>query len=183
VAEPTLTYLLVDGETIDGVLGGILNHKPEPHQRPRWNHLLEFAEQQWSQPVRGLFFINATRGIPGPFVQALIMMGFQPIPLSGRADEKVVDIGIQRTLAAIGERSGDVVLASHDADFVDGMSALASAGRRIGVMVFTELIGHALLDVPDIEVFDLETTVGAFEVDLPRLRIIPLDEFDPVRFL
>lgn len=76
-----------------------------------------------------------------------------------------------------------MVLASHDADFVDGMSALASVGRRVGVMAFTELIGHALLDVPDIEVFDLETTVGAFEVDLPRLRIIPLDEFDPVRFL
>ena len=183
MAETNLTYLLVDGENIDGVLGGILNHKPEPGQRPRWLQLLEFAEQKWSQPVRGLFFINATRGIPGPFVQALIGMGFQPIPLSGRADEKVVDIGIQRTLAAITERSGDVVLASHDADFVDGMSAVAAAGRRVGVMAFSELIGHALLDVPGLEVFDLETTVRAFEVDLPRLRIIPLDEFDPVRYL
>ena len=151
MAETNLTYLLVDGENIDGVLGGILNHKPEPGQRPRWLQLLEFAEQ--------------------------------PIPLSGRADEKVVDIGIQRTLAAITERSGDVVLASHDADFVDGMSAVAAAGRRVGVMAFSELIGHALLDVPGLEVFDLETTVGAFEVDLPRLRIIPLDEFDPVRYL
>lgn len=183
MSESPLTYLLVDGENIDGVLGGILNHKPEPRQRPRWRQLLDFAEQQWSQPVRGLFFINASRGIPGPFVQALIAMGFQPIPLSGRADEKVVDIAIQRTLDAISERSGDVVLASHDADFVDGMSAVAAAGRRIGVMAFSELIGHALLDVPGIEVFDLESTVDAFEVDLPRLRVIPLDEFDPVRFL
>ena len=183
MAEPTLTYLLVDGENIDGVLGGILNHKPEPRQRPRWLQLIDFAEKRWSQPVRALFFINATRGIPGPFAQALITMGYQPIPLSGHADEKVVDIAIQRTLEAIGERSGDVVLASHDADFAEGMGALAAAGRRTGVMAFSELIGHALLDVPGLEVFDLETAVDAFDVDLPRLRIIPLDEFDPVRFL
>ena len=183
MAESTLTYLIVDGENIDGVLGGILNHKPEPRQRPRWLQLVDFAEKQWSQPVRALFFINGTHGIPGPFAQALIAMGYQPIPLSGHADEKVVDIGIQRTLAAISERHGDVLLASHDADFVDGMSAVAAAGRRVGVIAFSELISHALLDVPGIEVFDLETTVGAFEVDLPRLRVIPLDEFDPVRFL
>jgi uncharacterized protein len=183
VAETNQTYLLVDGENIDGVLGGILNHKPEPGQRPRWRHLLDFAEQQWSQPARGLFFINASRGIPGPFVQALIGMDFKPILLSGRADEKVVDIGIQRTLDAISERHGDVMLASHDADFVEGMSAVAATGRRVGVIAFSELIGNGLLDVPGIEVFDLETTVGAFEVELPRLRVIPLDEFDPIRYL
>lgn len=179
----TLTYLLVDGENIDGVLGGILNSKPKPQQRPRWNHLLEFAERQWGQPVRGLFFINAGHGIPGPFVQALIGMDFKPVLLSGRADEKVVDIGIQRTIDAIVERGGDVVLASHDADFCEGMTAAAEAGRRVGLMGFAELVGQGLLHVPGIEIFDLETTVGAFEVDLPRLRIIPLDEFDPYSLL
>lgn len=183
MADSNQTYLLVDGENIDGVLGGILNHKPEPHQRPRWGQLLDFAEQSWGQPVRGLFFINATRGIPGPFVQALIGMDYQPILLSGRSDEKVVDIGIQRTLTAILERSGDVLLASHDADFVDEMHALSAIGRRVGVMAFNELISHALLEVPNLELFDLESAVGAFEVDLPRLRVIPLEEFDPVRFL
>ena len=30
---------------------------------------------------------------------------------------------------------------------------------------------------------DLEDDVGAFKVPLPRVRIIPLDDFDPERFL
>jgi uncharacterized protein len=32
-------------------------------------------------------------------------------------------------------------------------------------------------------VFDLESDVHAFNVQLPRLRIIPLAEFDPLRYL
>lgn len=181
--DRTTTYLLVDGENIDGALGGILNQKPEPGQRPRWQQLLEFAERQWDQPVRGLFFINATRGLHAPFVQALIAIGFRPIPLAGRADEKVVDIGIQRTLAAIADHGGDVMLASHDADFVDDMMELADARRRVGLVAFSELIGQPLREVPGIEIFDLETDVDAFDVELPRVRIIPLAEFDPLRYL
>jgi len=183
MADPTTTYLLVDGENIDGALGGILNHKPEPGQRPRWQQLLDFAERRWQQPVRGLFFINATRGLHAPFVQALIAIGYRPIPLAGRADEKVVDIAIQRTLAAILDHGGDVLLASHDADFVDEMVELADAERRVGLVAFSELIGQALREVPGVEIFDLESDVDAFDVDLPRVRIIPLDEFDPVRYL
>lgn len=34
-----------------------------------------------------------------------------------------------------------------------------------------------------LEIFDLETEVKAFNVQLPRLRIISLDEFDPLRYL
>ena len=73
-------------------------------------------------------------------MQALVALGYRPVPLSGRPDEKVVDIGIQRTLDAIRDRRGDVILASHDSDFADG-------------------------------------------VNVPRVRIIPLDESDPVAFL
>ena len=35
----------------------------------------------------------------------------------------------------------------------------------------------------DIEIHDLEYDVGAFNVALPRVRIIPLEEFDPEQFL
>ena len=34
-----------------------------------------------------------------------------------------------------------------------------------------------------LEIFDLESDVQAFNVRLPRLRIIPLEEFDPTRYL
>jgi len=32
-------------------------------------------------------------------------------------------------------------------------------------------------------VFDLEDHAGAFTTVLPRVRIIPLEEFDPMRYL
>jgi uncharacterized protein len=183
MAEPERTYLLVDGENIDGALGGILGHKPDPGQRPRWQQLVEFAERRWQRPVRALFFINATRGLHAPFVQALIAMDYRPIPLAGRADEKVVDIGIQRTLDALRDRPGNVLLASHDGDFVPHMTALVGDGRRIGVVAFSELVSQALREVPSLEIFDLESDADVFDVDLPRVRIIALDDFDPTRFL
>ena len=133
--------------------------------------------------MRALFFINATRGLHAPFVQALMAMGYRPIPLAGRTDEKVVDIGIQRTLDALRDRPGNVLLASHDADFVPHMTALAAAGRRVGVVAFTELVSQALREVPGLEILDLEGDADVFDVDLPRVRIIPLDDFDPTRFL
>jgi uncharacterized protein len=130
VADEALTYLLVDGENIDGALGGILSHRPDPAQRPRWQQLLEFVQREWERPVRGLFFINATRGLHASFAQALMAIGYRPIPLSGRMDEKVVDIAIQRTLDALVERDGNVLLASHDGDFEKHMTALSSGRAR-----------------------------------------------------
>ena len=52
MAVDGMTYLLVDGENIDWALGGILDRKPEPHERPRWQHIVQFAEAEWGQPVR-----------------------------------------------------------------------------------------------------------------------------------
>ena len=34
-----------------------------------------------------------------------------------------------------------------------------------------------------LEFFDLEADVGAFNVALPRIRVISIDDFDPVAFL
>jgi hypothetical protein len=104
-----------------------------PGERPRWDRVRDFAASVWDQPVRGLFFLNATSGqLPIPFVQALIALSYRPIPLSGAPGEKVVDIGIQRTLEALAPRRDDVMLASHDGDFVPQMEALLDGGRRVG---------------------------------------------------
>ena len=178
------TYLLIDGENIDAVLGGILHHKPEPGQRPRWQHLLDFVEREWGRPVRGLFFLNASRGLHAPFIQALMAIGYRPVPLSGRSDEKVVDVAIQRTLDALREHEGNVMLASHDADFAPQLAALDGLPeRRIGLIGFTELVSQQLREVDGLEIFDLEDDAHAFEVDLPRVRVIPIDRFDPADFL
>lgn len=177
------TYLLVDGENIDATLGtSILGRRPRPEERPRWERLLQFARDQWDQPAQGLFFLAANSELPMTFVQALLAIGYRPIPLSGAPGQKVVDIAIQRTLQTLRDRAGDVVLVSHDGDFVDDLAMLAD-GRRLGVLGFTEFRNAAFGEIPGIQFFDLEYDVHAFDAQLPRVRIIPIDEFDPAQFL
>lgn len=180
-----VTYVLVDGENIDATLGiSVLGHRPAPDERPRWERVREYAAGLWGQPVRGLFFLNASSGhMPMPFVQALLALDYRPVPLSGEPGQKVVDIGIQRTLEALADRPGDVLLASHDGDFVPQVSALAAAGRRVGVLGFREFANAELVKIPGLEFHDLEDDVRAFAKVLPRVRIIPIDDFDPTRYL
>jgi uncharacterized protein len=179
------TYLLVDGENIDATLGAsILGRRPRPEERPRWDRLLEFARDRWDQPPIGLFFLAANNELPMSFVQALLSMGYRPVPLAGAPHEKVVDIAIQRTLQALAERDGDVLLVSNDGDFVDDMEALVD-GRRLGVIGFTEFRNHGFTALArrGLEVFDLEYDAEVFTERLPRVRIIPIEEFDPLDFL
>lgn len=179
------TYVLVDGENIDATLGtSILGRRPRPEERPRWERLLQFARDRWDQPVNGLFFLAANNDLPMSFVQALLAIGYRPIPLSGDAGEKVVDIAIQRTLVELSRRDGDVLLVSNDGDFVDQVRGLLD-GRRVGVVGFVEFRNQTFLQLAGqgLEYFDLEYDVDAFNERLPRVRIIPIDEFDPAQFL
>ena len=181
-----VTYLLVDGENVDATLGlSVLGHRPSPEQRPRWERVRGYVAG-WGVPVKALFFLNASRGeLPASFVQALMAMEFRPIPLSGDVHEKVVDLGIQRTLEAVAERPGNVVLLSHDADFVPQLKALLGPERRVAVVGFPEFVSTRIkaLTSDGLQIIDVETEVGAFNAPLPRVRIIPIDEFDPEEFL
>ena len=183
-SAPAETFLLVDGENIDATLGGsLLGRRPAPEERPRWDRVRDHARAVWEQPVRGLFYLNASGNLPMAFVQALTALDFRPVLLSGPSDVKVVDVAIQRTLEALAEReSGDVLLASHDGDFAPQVAELlAGGGRRVGVIGFRELMSNALadLDAEGLELFDLEDDIGAFTVALPRVRVIPIERFDP----
>lgn len=183
-----ITYLVIDGENIDATLGvSVLDHKPLPEERPRWDRVLSQADELWDQEAKGLFFLNASSGhLPMGFVQALVAMHYSPIPLSGPSTVKVVDEGIVRMLEAIIERGeGDVILASHDGDFVPQIEQLLQNGHRVAMMVFPEFLSTQFqeLEADGLEVIDLEHDVNAFQVPLPRLQIIELDEFDPVHYL
>jgi len=181
------TFLLIDGENIDATLGGsLLGRRPAPEERPRWDRVRDFARDAWGQPVRGLFFLNATSHMPMPFVQALSALDYRPVPLSGPPSVKVVDVAIQRTLEALAERAGgDTLLASHDGDFAPQVAALLRGGRRVGVLGFRELVSGQLGELREqgLELLDLEDDVGAFTVALPRMRVIPIEQFDPWRLL
>lgn len=179
------TYVLVDGENIDATLGtSILGRRPRPEERPRWERLLQFASEHWEQPAVGLFFLAAGTELPMAFVQALLAIGYKPIPLSGGPGEKVVDIAIQRTLVELRRRDADVFLVSNDGDFVEQTRDLLD-GRRVGVIGFGEFRNSAFAELAarGLETFDLEYDVAAFNTPLPRVRIIPIEEFDPSQFL
>ena len=180
------TYLLIDGENIDATLGtSILGRRPHPDERPRWDRLLKFAQRQWHQDAKGLFFLAANGPeLPRAFIQALTALGYQPIPLSGAEGEKVVDMAIQKTLDALVTLQADVMLVSHDNDFTPQMEALAQdEGRRLGVVGFGEFMANGLRQVDGVEFFDLEYDVSAFKSRLPRVRVIEIDEFDPLEFI
>jgi len=176
------TFLLIDGENIDATLGaGVLGRRPAPEERPRWDRVRDYARSVWEQPVRGLFFLNASGTVPMAFVQALTALDYRPVLLSGAPDVKVVDIAIQRTIEALTERGhGDLLLASHDGDFAPQVAKLAEhPERRIGLIGFREMTSGLLTEIENVEFFDLEDDVGAFTVSLPRIRVVPIEQFDP----
>jgi len=179
------TYVLIDGENIDATLGAsIFGRRPNPNERPRWERILTFAESSWGQPAKGLFFLAVKDEMPMSFIQALMTLGYQPIPLSGGPSEKVVDLAIQRTLTELERRDADVMLASNDGDFLPQMEKLLD-GRRTGLLAFHEFKNSGFTALVDrgLEIFDLEYDVQAFNERLPRVRIIPIEEFDPNDFL
>ncbi len=179
-----VTYLLIDGENIDATLGtGILGRRPKPEERPRWDRVKHFAEEHWGQPVTALFFLACREELPMAFVQALNAVGYKPVPLSGPWDVKIVDVAIQRTLQAIRTRSADVMLASHDGDFLADLAALDD-GRRLAALGFDEFRNTGFTTLSGaLELIDLEHDVHAFTASLPRLRVIPIEQFDPAAFL
>lgn len=186
--ERETTYLIIDGENIDATLGlSVLERRPNPDERPRWDRVLESAREMWDQKAKGLFFLNGSSGfLPMGFVQALTAMEYSVIPLSGPEEMKVVDVGLQRTMEAICQLdSGAVVLASHDADFAPHIESLLSQGRRVAVMCFKEFLSTQLHDLQEhgLEILDLEYDVRAFQVNLPRLHIIDINDFDPFDYL
>lgn len=179
------TYVLVDGENIDATLGAsVFGRRPLPEERPRWERLLAHVEGQWGQPVSGLFFLAVKDDLPMSFVQALVSIGYRPVPLRGGPSEKVVDIAIQRTLEALVDRADDVVLVSNDGDFIPQLDDLVGT-RRVGQMAFQEFrnSGFRALESRGLEFFDLEYDVRAFNTRLPRIRVLEIDEFDPADFL
>ncbi len=185
-AERT-TYVLIDGENIDATLGAsIFGRRPNPNERPRWERILTFAQRTWDQPAKGLFFLAVKDELPMSFIQALMTIGYRPIPLSGGPSEKVVDLAIQRTLDELVRREADVMLVSNDGDFLPQMERLlADEDRNLGLLGFREFKNSGFTPLIDagLEFYDLEYDVQAFNETLPRLRVIPIDEFDPNDYL
>ena len=124
--------------------------------------------------------------MPMAFVQALLAMGYHPIPLAGSASEKVVDIGIQRTLEALARPARRRAAGQPRRRLpapAGGAARTAAAGSACCASASSSTPSIAELSAPGLKVFDLEDDVAAFNTALPRVRIIPLEQFDPTRYL
>ena len=76
------------------------------------------------------------------------------------------------------------MLVSHDKDFLPQLEDLAgTVDRRTAIIGFREFMAADLQEIPGIEFHDLEYDVAAFTSRLPRVRIIDIDEFDPLEFI
>lgn len=180
------TYVLVDGENIDATLGQSIlgGRRPQPQERPRWDRVLSFAAKEWGQPSQGLFFLAVNGEVPMSFVQALTAMDYRPVLLSGGPDVKVVDVAIQRTLEELATRDDDVMLVSNDGDFAPYLEPMVGT-RKLGLLAFRELRSSLFAPLEDrgLTTYDLEYDVCAFTSELPRLKVVPIDEFDPRLYL
>ncbi|MGV9183013.1 NYN domain-containing protein [Arcanobacterium canis] len=186
-------YFLIDGENLDATLGvNILGRAPRAEERPRWDRVLDFDPWQ-DQPsdghsISGLFFLNATEKIATSFVQALMAIGWRPLLLTSEdPNVKVVDRGIQRTLEAIAKTKPgtDIVLGSHDADYLPQIEELLDAGHRVSILCFREFLSTSLASLQDrgLTIIDLEYDVHAFNQPLSRIHAMDVEEFDPLEFI
>ncbi len=77
------------------------------------------------------------------------------------------------------------MLVSNDGDFVEQVGDLLDAvgGSGCSASASSASAFAAAVERRGWRSLDLENDVHAFNVRLPRVRIIPIDEFDPADFL
>ena len=78
-----------------------------------------------------------------------------------------------------------VLLGSHDGDYIPHIERLLQAGATVGILCFREFLNAQLaaLEGEGLTIYDLESDVKAFTIPLPRVCIIPLEDFNPLAFL
>ena len=198
-AEPSLSFsssspgvvVLIDAENIDGVLAGILagssrsRRRPRSEERPRWNRVTEFVAQMYpdrTDPVSAhMFLVDRQNAGFHSFVDVLPDLGVEPVILNPESKVPVVDKAILATINYLGESShDDLIVLSHDGVYMEALEPLLSADRRVAIIGFPEFLSHRYRQ-HEIETYDLELDVNAFDFPLPRATktAIDLSAFDP----
>ena len=187
-AEPAWVarFVLVDGENIDATLG---NHLYAAASAARGAAALGAGHRVRRAGVgpaghRAVLPQRLARAtLPTQFVQALLAMDYRADPAvgarrrEGRRHRHPADPGRAARAATT-----TCCWSATTATSPRTSQRLRRAGRRVGVIALREYASNQLT-ADGVEIFDLEDDVAAFNVRLPRVRIIPLGEFDPEGFL
>lgn len=165
-------YVFVDGPSVDGTLGRVLNAQPDLRTRPDWHGLIPFVRREWGGGDAVATFVMWSPGNPG-FMNFLERAGFR----LDVADRTMDPDGIVRIITErIGQieddlgpnDSYDVMVATHNRRLIGELTSVAPSAKRVGLLGFDEwLPADNELD-ERIEVFDLEGDARLFRVDLGR---------------
>ena len=180
------TYVLLDHENIDTVLCSEF-YRGDPAQlnpttRPQWEKLRDHFTARSGGQCHLLSFL-VDNGKNAGFRTYLESIGYRVYMFLPTEGVKVVDDAISETLRALAKREGNVVLVTHDGDFVDQLEAmhLSPVGkeRKSEVIGFREMMNGRYLSSTRIGVLDLEEDLEAFVHPVPNRRTaIAISDFD-----
>ena len=182
---PRAAYVIVDAENVDRTLGGIYGRRPRSAERPRWERLPDFIRKHFAPDVKA-YMVLAARNTPqfAGFVGILPDLDFEPVVVNPQPGVPVVDRAIQAMLRCIPPHA-DLILITHDADFIEALEPLVAADRRVAIIGFAGQVSHVYREHGEIEIYDIVLDVAAFDVPPPRetKAAVDLDDFDPGEFM
>ncbi len=165
-------YVFVDGPSVDGTLGRVLNAQPDLRTRPDWNGLIPFVRREWGEAEAQARFVMWSPGNSG-FMNFLERAGFR-LDVADRLMDpdgivRIITERIAQIEADLGpDDSYNVVVATHNRRLIEQLTSVAPSAERLGLLGFDEWLpdDHELDE--RIEVFDLEADARLFRVDLGR---------------
>ncbi len=165
-------YVFVDGPSVDGTLGRVLNAQPDLRTRPDWHGLIPFVRREWGEADAVATFVMWSPGNPG-FMNFLERAGFR-LDVADRLIDpdgivRIITERIEQIEADLGPDDGyDVMVATHNRRLIGQLTSVAPSAERIGLLGFDEWLPDDQELEERIEVFDLETDARLFRVDLGR---------------
>ncbi len=171
-------YVLIDGPSIDGTLGRVIDAQPGPETRPDWRRLEPFVKQELGPaPYSATFVLWA----PGQenfihFLQSagfLITLGDRFVP--GRSCADLIRAQIEQlNQAATAEQSWQVIVGTHNEGLIRDLPRIADMAERISVFGFDEHLPKDEEIDSQIDFYDIEDDARLFRTPLPRLT--PADD-------